>query len=140
MNFSDVVKVTNSLAVLSSNGIYIASASQHKVFIRITNTLQIFQIYSCVDIVQNILWSADSLFILIILKHRGIVQIFSLENPDWTCKVDEGSAGLLNAIWSPDSRHFLTTTDFYLRITVWSISEVSVSYLKFPKVSSGFIL
>lgn len=77
MNFSDVVKVTNSLAVLSSNGIYIASASQHKVFIRITNTLQIFQIYSCVDIVQNILWSADSLFILIILKHRGIVQVAS---------------------------------------------------------------
>ncbi|CAH8536918.1 unnamed protein product [Schistosoma bovis] len=137
MNFSDVVKVTNSLAVLSSNGIYIASASQHKVFIRITNTLQIFQIYSCVDIVQNILWSADSLFILIILKHRGIVQIFSLENPDWTCKVDEGSAGLLNAIWSPDSRHFLTTTDFYLRITVWSISEVSVSYLKFPKACAN---
>ncbi|CAI2728854.1 unnamed protein product [Schistosoma spindalis] len=137
MNFSDVVKVTNSLAVLSSNGIYIASGSQHKVFIRITNTLQIFQIYSCVDIVQNILWSADSLFILTILKHRGIVQIFSLENPDWTCKVDEGSAGLLNALWSPDSRHFLTTTDFYLRITVWSISEVSVSYLKFPKACAN---
>uniref|UniRef100_A0A3Q0KCX1 Putative wd-repeat protein n=1 Tax=Schistosoma mansoni TaxID=6183 RepID=A0A3Q0KCX1_SCHMA len=137
MNFSDVVKVANSLAVLSSNGIYIASGSQHKVFIRIANTLQIFQIYSCVDIVQNILWSADSLFILTILKHRGIVQIFSLENPDWTCKVDEGSAGLLSAIWSPDSRHFLTTTDFYLRITVWSISEVSVSYLKFPKACAN---
>ncbi|CAH8548320.1 unnamed protein product [Schistosoma rodhaini] len=121
MNFSDVVKVTNGLAVLSSNA----------------NTLQIFQIYSCVDIVQNILWSADSLFILTILKHRGIVQIFSLENPDWTCKVDEGSAGLLSAVWSPDSRHFLTTTDFYLRITVWSISEVSVSYLKFPKACAN---
>ncbi|VDP43444.1 unnamed protein product [Schistosoma margrebowiei] len=93
MNFSDVIKVTNSLAVLSSNGIYIASGSQHK--------------------------------------------IFSLENPDWTCKVDEGPAGLLNAIWSPDSRHFLTTTDFYLRITVWSISEVSVSYLKFPKACAN---
>ncbi|KAH8875686.1 WD repeat-containing protein WRAP73 [Schistosoma japonicum] len=137
MNFSDIVKVSNSLVVLSSNGIYVASASQHKVFIRIANTLQIFQIFGCVDVVNNILWSGDSLFLLCVLKSRSIAQIFSLENPDWTCKVDEGSAGLLNAIWSPDSRHFLTTTDFHLRITVWSISEVSVSYLKFPKACAN---
>ncbi|CAH8530605.1 unnamed protein product [Heterobilharzia americana] len=133
MNFSDVVEVSRNLVTPSSNGIYIASASQHKVFVHITNTLQIFQIFSCVDIVDGLLWSEDCLFVLSILKNRGIVQVFSLENPEWTCKVDEGSSGLLSATWAPDSRHFLTTTDFHLRITVWSVSEVSISYLKFPK-------
>ncbi|VDQ09865.1 unnamed protein product [Trichobilharzia regenti] len=64
-------------------------------------------------------------------------MIFCLENPEWTCKVDEGSAGLLSAAWAPDSRHFLTTTDFHLRITIWSVSEGSVSYLKLPKACAS---
>lgn len=35
-----------------------------------------------------------------------------MENPDWKCKIDEGSAGLARVDWSPDSRHILTTSDF----------------------------
>jgi WD40 repeat protein len=61
------------------------------------------------------------------------VQVFSLENPDWKCKIDEGSAGLTRVNWSPDSRHILTTSDFSLRITVWSLMNKSVSYMKYPK-------
>ncbi len=61
------------------------------------------------------------------------MQIFSLENPDWKCKIDEGSAGLNRVNWAPDSRHILTTSDFSLRITVWSLMNKSVSYMKYPK-------
>jgi len=61
------------------------------------------------------------------------VQVFSLENPEWKCKIDEGSAGLVQVNWSPDSRHILTTSDFHLRITVWSLMNKSVSYMKYPK-------
>ncbi|CAH8848513.1 unnamed protein product [Trichobilharzia szidati] len=137
MGFSDIVYASKGLVVLSPNGVYISSASQHKVVIRTVNPFQTFKIYSCVDIVTGLVWSADSLFILSILKGRNIVQIFCLENPEWTCKVDEGSAGLLSAVWAPDSRHFLTTTDFHLRITIWSVSEVSVSYLELPKACAN---
>ena len=35
---------------------------------------------------------------------------------EWTCKIDEGSAVLVSAYWSPDSRHILTTADFQLRL------------------------
>ena len=41
-------------------------------------------------------------------------KVFSIDNPDWKCKIDEGSAGLLHANWSPDSRHILTTSDFHV--------------------------
>ncbi len=93
-------------------------------------------------------------------------QIWSIEEPEWTCKIDEGSAGLAEVHWSPDGRHVLTTSDFHvgrsfrpfcgvqkkihsplvtsrsplwtvsslqLRITVWSLTNKSVSYIKYPK-------
>ena len=41
-------------------------------------------------------------------------QVWSIENPDWYCKVDEGSAGLCAVRWAPDGRHVLTTADFHV--------------------------
>ena len=41
-------------------------------------------------------------------------KVWSLEQPEWTCKIDEGSAGLIDVCWSPDSRHILTTADFHV--------------------------
>lgn len=40
------------------------------------------------------------------------LQVWSLEKPDWTCKIDEGLAGLVAVQWSPDGRHILSTADF----------------------------
>ena len=60
-----------------------------------------------------------------------------MNQPEWTCKIDEGSAGLTACCWSPDSRHLLTTADFQLRITLWSLVNKSVSYIKYPKLVQG---
>lgn len=65
-------------------------------------------------------------------------QVWSIEQAQWRCKIDEGSAGLLAAHWTPDSRHILTTAEFQLRITLWSLSNKTVSYIKYPKLKSGF--
>ncbi|XP_051027280.1 WD repeat-containing protein WRAP73 isoform X2 [Acomys russatus] len=63
----------------------------------------------------------------------GKYLVWSLEQPEWHCKIDEGSAGLVASCWSPDGRHILNTTEFHLRITVWSLCTKSVSYIKYPK-------
>ncbi len=39
--------------------------------------------------------------------------------------------------WTPDSRHILTTAEFQLRITLWSLSNKTVSYIKYPKLAKG---
>ena len=39
-----------------------------------------------------------------------------MEKPDWTCKIDEGLAGLTAVRWSPDGRHILSTADFQVRL------------------------
>ncbi|XP_022453964.1 WD repeat-containing protein WRAP73 isoform X2 [Delphinapterus leucas] len=110
-----------------------ASCVQYRLVVRDANTLQICQLYTCLDQIQHIEWSADSLFILCALYKRGLVQVWSLEQPEWHCKIDEGSAGLVASCWSPDGRHILNTTEFHLRITVWSLCTKSVSYIKYPK-------
>ena len=55
---------------------------------------QIQNLFTCMDTIQHVEWSSDSQFILCGLYKRGLVQVWSLEQPDWKCKIDEGSAGL----------------------------------------------
>jgi WD40 repeat protein len=151
-------------------------------------------VHQCKDKVSSIEWSSDSLYILCAMNKRGLVEVWSIEDPvidalhlrlpmypphphtstyhdallltavpqwirldfiatvvlenerptpaphrhpdpsqEWTCRIDEGSAGLMAARWSPDGRHVLTSADFQLRTTVWSLVSQQVHYLKFPK-------
>lgn len=133
MNFSDLFKQTCLLCEFSSNGKFLANVVQFRLIIRDINTLEVVNIFTCLDTINFIEWAPDSEFILCSLNKRNLVQVFSLENPDWKCKIDEGSAGLIRVNWSPDSRHILTTSEFSLRITVWSLMNKSVSYMKYPK-------
>ncbi|GAB1289313.1 WD repeat-containing protein WRAP73 [Apodemus speciosus] len=133
MNFSESFKLSGLLCRFSPDGKYLASCVQYRLVVRDVATLQILQLYTCLDQIQHIEWSADSLFILCAMYRRGIVQVWSLEQPEWHCKIDEGSAGLVASCWSPDGRHILNTTEFHLRITVWSLCTKSVSYIKYPK-------
>ncbi|KAK7497947.1 hypothetical protein BaRGS_00010818 [Batillaria attramentaria] len=133
MNFSELFRQSHQLCRYSLDGKYLASAVDYRLVIRDVETLQIQQLFSCLDAIQHIEWSPDSLFILCGMFKRGIVQVWSIENPDWHCKVDEGSAGLCAVRWAPDGRHILTTADFNLRITVWSLLTKSVSYIRYPK-------
>uniref|UniRef100_A0AAY4CVU8 WD repeat containing, antisense to TP73 n=1 Tax=Denticeps clupeoides TaxID=299321 RepID=A0AAY4CVU8_9TELE len=133
MNFSELFKQTNQLCRLSPDGKYLATCVQYRLVVRDVNTLQILHLYTCLDQVLHMEWSSDSLFILCAMYKRGLVQVWSLEQPDWHCKIDEGSIGLVSSRWSPDGRHVLNTTEFHLRVTVWSLCNKSVSYIKYPK-------
>ncbi|XP_045860971.1 WD repeat-containing protein WRAP73 isoform X2 [Meles meles] len=133
MNFSEVFKLSSLLCKFSPDGKYLASCVQYRLVIRDANTLQVLQLYTCLDQIQHVAWSADSLFVLCAMYKRGLVQVWSLEQPEWHCRIDEGSAGLVASCWSPDGRHILNTTEFHLRITVWSLCTKSVSYIKYPK-------
>ena len=54
---------------------YQASCVQYRLVVRDANTLQILQLYTCLDQIQHLEWSADSLFILCALYKRGLVQV-----------------------------------------------------------------
>lgn len=48
-----------------------------------------------------------------------------MDDPEWTCKIDEGPAGVAFACFAPDGRHVLTWADFNVRLTVWSLLDKS---------------
>ena len=75
MNFSESFSASRSLVAYSSDGLLLASCSQHRLVVRDVSSLQIMHLHTCLEPVQQLLWSPDSLFILTAMFKRGIVQV-----------------------------------------------------------------
>ena len=133
MDFSELSKYSG-LGCFSPDGKLLASTEQNKIIVRNGETLQTLHSFTCLDGICAISFSPDSTLIFGAQYKRKIVQVFSLKDPAWMCKIDEALAGLTHAQWAPDSRHILTRSDFNLRLSVWSLIRKSVTYIKQPKL------
>ncbi|CDW84361.1 wd repeat-containing protein wrap73 [Stylonychia lemnae] len=89
--------------------------------------------YSFIDVVSNLEWSYDSNLILIGIQKRSLVFVKSLHDQDWQCKIDEGMAGLSYVQWGPSLNHIITVSEFKVRLTVWSLEDKTMQYIKSPK-------
>ncbi|KAG6415977.1 hypothetical protein SASPL_123398 [Salvia splendens] len=135
MEFTETFKQTGPCA-FSPNATFLAVAVDYRLVIRDVHTLKVVQLFSCLDKITYIEWALDSEYILCGLYKRPMLQAWSLAQPEWTCKIDEGPAGISYARWSPDSRHILTTSEFQLRLTVWSLLNTACIHLQWPKHGS----
>lgn len=133
MDFSEPCSYSGPPPAFSSDGRYIAVAVEYRLFIRDWQTLRVIQLYSCLDKVQHVEWSSDSNYVLCGLYNRSIVQVWSVLEPEWTCRIDEGLAGVASARWCPDGRSILVTADYQIKATVWSLVDKKCVYLKGPK-------
>lgn len=73
-------------------------------------------------------------YVLCGLFSRGVVQVWSVDQPEWACRIDEGPAGISAVRWAPDALGIVVVADFNIRTTVWSLQERSCTYLKGPKL------
>lgn len=135
MEFSDTYKHTGPCA-FSPDARLLAVAVDYRLVIRDVESLKVVQLYSCLDKISYVEWAPDSEYILCGLYKRAMVQAWSVSQPEWTCKIDEGLAGISHARWSPDSRHIITTSDFQLRLTVWSLVNTACVHVQWPKHAS----
>lgn len=87
------------LPAYSQDGRYIAAAVEYRLVIREVDSLKVVQIYSCLDKIHRIEWSANGKYVLCGLYSRGIVQVWSVEDAEWSCKIDEGPAGIKHCRW-----------------------------------------
>ncbi|KAH7488376.1 WD repeat-containing protein WRAP73 [Phytophthora ramorum] len=120
---SAAMRITHGLVRWSPCGGYFAAATGNRLSIRDAQSLQMVQRYSTVDVIQTVSWSEDSQMVLTAMYKRAVVQIWSVQDASWTCKISEGVAGLIFAKWAPGARHVLTVSDFQLHATVWSLEE-----------------
>jgi WD40 repeat protein len=137
LHFSSPHQQTGGLVHFSPDGKLIACAAAYRLVVRDVETLEIVHIFSCKDVVEKIEWSRDSKYVLCGIFKRGLAQVWSVEQPEWYCNVDEGPIGLSCVRFSPGGRHVLATADFQLRITVWSLLDRSVCYIRFPKFTEA---
>ncbi|CAJ2629294.1 unnamed protein product [Trifolium pratense] len=135
MEFTESYKQTGPSS-FSPNARFLAVAVDYRLVIRDTFSFKVVQLFSCLDKISYIEWARDSEYILCGLYKKPMIQAWSLTQPEWTCKIDEGPAGIAYARWSPDSRHILTTSDFQLRLTVWSLVNTACVHLQLPKHAS----
>lgn len=101
--------------------------------VRHPQTLDLVKAFVCTDKIERMQWSPDSKYILCQINKQSLTQVFSLDDEDWNCKIDEGLGGLAYARWSPCSRRILTVTDFQVRFSVWSLVDKSVVHIQSPK-------
>ena len=67
-------------------------------------------------------------------EHSGAcAQVWSVQDSDWACKVDEGPAGIDRVCWSSDGQHLIIVTDFQIRLTIWSLRDRSCVHVVGPK-------
>lgn len=133
MNFSEPIKSHNGQAIWSEDGYLLASASGPRLTIWDAASLEVLQVFTTVEAIDKIEFSPDGEFILAVSLKSSETNIFSINHPDWSGRICEGAAGLLAAEWSPDSRYILTTAEFSVKLTIWSLTSKSIFYIRNPK-------
>ncbi len=121
--------------ICSPNSKYLLSSSSTSLTLYDLPTLQLHHHYSCIDKIEKIEFSSDSQYILCGIYNRSTIQVFSVNDLTWRCRINESIAGILNVIWSPDSRHILTESDFGIQLGIWSLLENTSYIIQSPKLN-----
>ncbi|XP_037076179.1 WD repeat-containing protein WRAP73-like [Pollicipes pollicipes] len=131
MEFSAPVRCT--LAAVSPDGAYLATTLGVRLTVFGVAAQQEVASFTCLDDPQHLEWSPDSTLLLTAVFSRRAVQLWSVEDTGWHGRIDEADAGLAAARWAPTSRHVLTTAELSLRVTIWSLVDKRVCYIKYLK-------
>lgn len=67
------------------------------------------------------------------LRERGAAQVWDAFDPDYSCRIDEGPAGVASCRWAPGGRTVLVVADFCVRMAAWSLLGRRCEYLPGPK-------
>lgn len=119
-----------SLNVPSPNGKLLAGVVQgSRVIVRLVPSLAVHGIYSAVDRVESVAWNATGSLLLGVVLSQGVVHVWSMQDPDWVCRIDAGSEGLNTAYFHPrHPRLMFTVSDFDLRVQLWSFDGLLMCF------------
>ncbi|PPQ63010.1 hypothetical protein CVT24_006116 [Panaeolus cyanescens] len=82
--------------------------------------------------ITHIGWSCDSEYILAACAKKGVVHLLKLRDETWEGRIDSGAEGLVKAEWAPDGRTIICFSDWGLRISIWSLTSGTPTYIQFP--------
>jgi len=116
-------------------GSLLATCSPPRLTVWAADTLVVAAVLPCqeVETVDRLLFSPDSLLLLLSSYKAGLTLVYSVGAQEWRGRIATGSGGLAGVTWGADSRHVLTMADWGVLLTVWSLSSRAVQYVKTPK-------
>ncbi|KAK9795231.1 hypothetical protein WJX73_008078 [Symbiochloris irregularis] len=123
MEFSEAFEYSGCTPSVSPDGTYLAAPLGQRLIVRNLQTLRVEYLFTCVDRICQLQWCGDSSKLLCRLHGRAVLQVWSLAQPEWECKINQGVAGAAAALWSPDGRSVLVASDFGIKLSVWSLAE-----------------
>lgn len=133
MNFSEPIKVQNGQIKWSDCGYLLASSSGPRLTIWDAANSEVVQVFTTKERIDYIEFSPDQTLILAANYKAAVVNLFSIDSSEWTGRISEGAAGLIKVEWTADSRHVVTTAEFNVKLTFWSLSNKTVSFIRNPK-------
>lgn len=121
--------------IISNNGSYQACINGSKLILRslLNKENTILNVFQCLDKIDKIRFSPDSNLIFAQQINRSCVQIFSLKDFSWTCRINEGSIGIFDTHWFNDSQRIIVEANFGINLSVWSLIDSSQSIITYPK-------
>lgn len=123
IDVSESYKVTGAAPVYSPDGAKLASAVEHRLVLRDAETLEVEQLVQCPDKIDAISFAPDADLVLAVSRARGAVQVASCADGSYSCNINEGSAGLCSALFTPDARHVISIAEHSTRVSVWSLLQ-----------------
>ncbi|KAL2726974.1 WD repeat-containing protein WRAP73-like isoform X3 [Vespula squamosa] len=130
-----ILRVNNQLCYFSTNGKYLAIAFQVNLILKNVKTWNTIRSFIFSDIIEYIEWAPNNEYILCANITKAIVQVYSLNYPQWKYKLIEGSAGLASITWSSNNKHLLTLSELNIQVSVWSLEDNSVLHISNLKSS-----
>ena len=159
-----------SLLAYSPGSTFLATAHLNRIIIRSSSTLSIVRTFQCLSqaqasssktsdlIIDQLLWSADSLYLLAFSAKAHTAWIFGLtdDGPGDGGEVGrisgDGVEGIVRVEWGRGDRDVLTWSDhgvrarpktevilmgFQLKLSVYALKTGETSYIQYPKTTSG---
>lgn len=129
--------VSGGYSQLSPLEAVVATSNASRVTVRALPSMETIQVYSCVDKIDEMSFSPDGEYILCGIYSRNTVQVFSVADGDWKCRINEGAASIVKAAWAPDSRNLVTVSDFGIQLSIWSLTENASRIIANPKADTA---
>ena len=135
----------SNLCLWSPNGRFLAVVStQNRLVLRDAASLEVVRTEVIVsssnckdDSIDTIIFSPDSQFILASDFKNGVTFVYKTgsdkDSSTWKARITEGLSGTTDIRWAPDSRHIITLAEYTVKLTIWSLIQKLVRYIKLPK-------
>lgn len=135
MSCSFSAPIVGTASQFSPSGEYVASLSASRLTVRNSHTLEVTNIFQAVDKIEKAEFSPDSEYILCALYARNAIQVFSLRDKTWKCRINEGVTGMVHCFWAPDSRKIAVESDFGIQLSFWSLTDSTSTIISLPKAA-----